>query len=153
MTRPGPSVSNEVGAGPRHTRFTVAEQQSLLTLWAMARSPLIVGANLSLLDDATTRLLTNKEVLNIDQTATSSRQVLREGDLVVWTADLPNHKTALALFNVGEQSISVNRPLTDYALKGGSYQIRNVWSGSDSKSAVTVTRTIEPHACVLLIIK
>jgi len=88
----------DVGPGARHTRLKPVEQQTMLSLWAMARSPLIVGANLTLLDNDTLRLLTNADVLKIDQTATASRQVLHEGDLVVWTADLPLGAHALAAF-------------------------------------------------------
>jgi hypothetical protein len=73
----------------RHTRLTPDEQQTQMTLWAMVRSPLIAGANLTLLDEATLRLLTNPDMVQVDQTATASRQVMHEGDLVVWTADLP----------------------------------------------------------------
>jgi hypothetical protein len=62
---------------PRTTRLTPTEQQTLLTLWSMARSPLILGANLTLLDDPTLKLLTNPDVIRIDQTATRSGQVMR----------------------------------------------------------------------------
>jgi alpha-galactosidase len=47
---------------PRTTRLTPTEQQTMLTLWSMARSPLILGANLTLLDDATLKLLTNHDL-------------------------------------------------------------------------------------------
>jgi hypothetical protein len=142
----------DVGRGPRHTRLTPDEQQTQLTLWAMARSPLIAGANLTLLDEATTRLLTNPDMLRIDQTATASRQALHEGDLVAWTADLPGGERALALFNVGEKPISVDRNLTDFALPAGSFAIRNAWTGERMKAGSRVGTALEPHACILLML-
>jgi hypothetical protein len=142
----------DVGPGPRHTRLTPDEQQTQLTLWAMARSPLIAGANLTLLDEATTRLLTNADMLRIDQTATASRQALREGDLVAWTADLPGGERALALFNIGERPISVDRNVSDFALPAGPYAIRNAWTGERVEVSSHVSATLEPHACILLML-
>ena len=89
----------DVGGGARHTRLTLAEQQTQLSLWSFARSPLIIGANLTLLTAETEQLLTNRDILAIDQTATGSRQVSHDGDLVVWSAALPGARYAVGLFN------------------------------------------------------
>ena len=142
----------EVGRGARHTRLTPDEQQTQLTLWAMARSPLIVGANLTLLDEATTRLLTNADMLRIDQTAMASRQVLYEGDLVAWTADMPRNERALALFNLGEKPVTVDRSFSDFALTVSRYAIRNVWTGERLEHSSRVRVMLNPHACVLLML-
>jgi hypothetical protein len=142
----------DVGRGARHTRLTPDEQQTQLTLWAMARSPLIVGANLTLLDEATTRLLTNADMLRIDQTATASRQVLYEGDLVAWTADLPGNERALALFNLGEKPVTVDRSFSDFALTVSRYAIRNAWTGERLEDSSHVRVMLNPHACVLLML-
>jgi alpha-galactosidase len=141
----------DVGPGPRHTRLTTAEQQTQLSLWAMARSPLIVGANLTLLDQDTLRLLSNPDILKIDQTATGSRQVLHEGDLVMWTADLPGNQQALAAFNLGEKAITFDRPLS-YFVPAGQYEIRNAWTGARLPLGVRVSATLEPHASVVLML-
>ena len=142
----------DVGPGPRHTRLTPAEQQTQLSLWAMARSPLIVGANLTLLDLDTHRLLTNTDVLKIDQTATASRQVLREGDLVVWTADLPGNESAFAAFNLGEKPITLDRAFSNFALPGRPRPARNAWTGERLKANARVRTSLEPHASVALIL-
>jgi alpha-galactosidase len=142
----------DVGPGPRHTRLTQVEQRTLLSLWAMARSPLIVGANLTLLDEDTLRLLTNKDVLKIDQTATASRQVLREGDLVVWTADLPGKEKALAAFNVGEKPIEVDRAWTEFGLERSPRAVRNAWTGERVKAGARVAVTVELHGSVVLMV-
>lgn len=142
----------DVGSGPRHTRLTPVEQQTQLALWAMARSPLILGANLTLLDDATLRLLSNTDILKIDQTATASRQVLRDGDLVVWTADLPGNQHALAAFNLGEKPITFDRSLSEFALPAGTYNIKNAWTGERLQTNLRVSTTLEPHASTVLIV-
>jgi alpha-galactosidase len=142
----------DVGPGPRHTRLTPAEQQTLMSLWAMARSPLIVGANLTLLDQGALRLLTNRHILKIDQTATASRLVLHEGDLVVWTADLPGNEHALAAFNLGEQTLAVDRAFSDFALPGRQYKAKSAWTGERLKASSRLHSTLEPHASLVLML-
>src|SRR5207302_6809185 len=122
---------------PRDSRLTATEQQTVMTLWSMARSPLIIGANLTEMNDATLKLLTNADVLAIDQTATRSGEVLhaegvaRSGNVVVWTADLPEGSRAgshaLALFNIGDQPVTVNSSFASYVLEARSYNVRDVW--------------------------
>ena len=142
----------DVGPEPRHTRLTPAEQHTQLSLWAMARSPLIIGANLTLLDQETLRLLCNTDILKIDQTATASRQVLLEGDLVIWTADLPGDQRALAAFNLGEKAIDFDRPLSDFVLSPELYDVKNAWTGARLPAGVRLSTTLEPHASVVLML-
>lgn len=141
----------DVGPGPRHTRLTPAEQRTQMSLWAMARSPLIVGGNLTLLDKDTLRLLTNTEILKINQTATASRQVLREDDRIVWTADLPRNEHALAAFNLGEKRITLDRPWSDF-LPARPDTVKNAWTGERVKPGPHVTATLEPHASIVLML-
>lgn len=142
----------DVGPGARHTRLTPTEQQTLLSLWAMARSPLIVGGNLALLDEATLRLLTHPDILRIDQTATASRQVLREGDFVAWTADLPRGQQALAVFNLGEGSLALDRSFASLGLSTGRYAAKNAVTEERQPPSANLITTLEPHASVVLIL-
>jgi len=142
----------------RDTRFTPTEQQTLLTLWSMARSPLILGANLTQLDDETLKLLTNPDVLRIDQTATRSGQVMHDGDIIVWTADLPpespDGSIALALFNLGESQVVVNSSFVVYGLDDATYRVKDAWTGKNLGKLKSVTGlTLEPHAAVLWLLK
>ncbi len=143
----------DVGPGARHTRLTPDEQRTQLSLWAMARSPLIVGANLTLLDEATLRLLTNPDILEIDQAAIASRQVLREGELVVWTADLPGDRHALGAFNLGDRSLALDRPWSSFGLAAGRHKAKNAWTGERLPPSPQVRTTIEPHGSTVLILE
>jgi hypothetical protein len=139
---------------PRTTRLTPTEQRTMLSLWAMVRSPLILGANLTLLDDATLKLITNPDLVRIDQTATSSGQVLHDGDVIAWTADLPpdspDGSIALALFNTGESQIVLDSSFEAYNLEATTYRIKDVWTGKTLTKVKSVeSLTLEPHACVL----
>jgi alpha-galactosidase len=112
-----------------------------------------VGANLALLDEATLRLLTNPDILRIDQTATASRQVLRDGDLVVWTADLPRGQQALTAFNLGESPMALDRPFASFGLATGRCGAKNAWTGDRAQPSALLSTTLEPHASVVLILE
>jgi hypothetical protein len=84
----------------RPTRFTKDEQILCMTLWSIARSPLIFGGDMTKLDDFTLNLLTNREVLAVNQASDHNRQLSRKDDLIVWAADLPDSPDRyVALFN------------------------------------------------------
>ena len=64
-----------------------------MTLWSMARSPLVAGSNLTRMDAATEALYTNPEVIAVDQHSRENRELSRNGSVVVWTA-VPSPGTA-----------------------------------------------------------
>ncbi len=144
---------------PRETRFTPDEQQTLMTLWSMARSPLILGANLTELDPATLKLLTNRDVLAIDQLATHSGQVLHQGPVVAWTADLPatfpgGYTKALAVFNTADELITISTSFEAYGIDATTYHVRNAWAERELGNKGSVENlSIEPHASVLWLLK
>ncbi|GGA70660.1 alpha-galactosidase [Edaphobacter acidisoli] len=134
----------------RATRLNPEEQRTLVTLWSMARSPLILGANLTELDDATLKLLTNRDVIRVDQASTGSRMVGRDGDVIAWTSDLADGSHALALFNVGDAPVTVKKSIASYGLTGRNFSARDVWAGKDMGRIESVSATLAPHGCLLL---
>jgi lysophospholipase L1-like esterase len=121
------------------THFTPPEQYTLMTLWCIARSPLIFGGDLTKLDDFTRKLITNPEVLAVDQNSTGNRQLFCKDGLIAWVADVPNSKDKyLALFNTrsGEQGKAAGEDaqiLVDLAEFGfhERAQARDLWSHKD----------------------
>ena len=144
---------------PRDTRFTPTEQQTVVTLWAMARSPLIVGANLTLIDDPTETLLTNRDVIAVDQTATRSGQAMQNGDITAWTADLPagfpeGYTQALAIFNTGEGPVTITTSFEAYGLEDATYHVKNAWTGKSLGKLKNVdSLDLQPHACILWLLR
>lgn len=90
-----------IDLGRRSTHFTPDEQLAMVTLWSIARSPLILGADMTKLDAATMALLTNDEVLAVNQHSENSHQLFRTDDgLIAWVADVPGTQDKyLAVFN------------------------------------------------------
>jgi len=99
----------------RPTHFTRDEQILCMTLWCIARSPLIVGADLTRLDAFTRDLLTNPEVIAVNQHSLHNRQLSRHGELIVWTADVPGSRDRyVALFNANDNSFPYDFADADY---------------------------------------
>jgi len=115
---------------PRDDRLTPAERQSLLTLWIVARSPLMVGGDLPSSDPATIALLQNADALAVLRDAVSSREVFRERDLVVWTADGRAGERYAAVFHLGGAPVSLVLDAGDLALTPDG-EVRELWSGAD----------------------
>jgi hypothetical protein len=90
----------QVGGGKPWTGFTRDEQMTMMSLWAIARSPLIMGGDLTKNDDFTLSLLTNAEMLAVNQNSRGNRQLFNHDGLVAWVADVPNSRDKyLAVFN------------------------------------------------------
>ncbi|HEX5283024.1 MAG TPA: glycoside hydrolase family 27 protein [Bryocella sp.] len=145
---------------PRHTRLTPDEQKTVMTLWAVTQSPLILGANLTQLDDATLKLLTNREVLAIDQNAVVRGHPLKgfeTGDLRIWQAKAQSAHGGVvhvvALFNTGNAPLPVDRSAAELQLltrKESPTNPSNVWTGERLADRNRIRLTIPPHGCVLL---
>jgi hypothetical protein len=89
--------------GPeRMSGFTQDEQHTVMTLWSMFRSPLMFGGDLPSNDEFTLKLITNDEVLAVNQSSTNGRELFNRDGLVAWVADVPNSRDKyLAFFNPG----------------------------------------------------
>jgi alpha-galactosidase len=89
-------IGSRAEAGPeRDSRLTWDEQRTLMALWCIARSPLMFGGDLPRADEAALGLLTSADVLAVLPESSNNRQVLRDHELVVWTADVPPHGSLL----------------------------------------------------------
>jgi len=136
----------------RQTRFTHDEQRTLMSLWSLASSPLILGCNLSDLDDWTLSLLTNDEVLAIDQDALglAAKRGSQTGGLEVWVKDLKDGSKAMGLFNRSDADAQITAKWSDAGLSGNQ-KVRDVWEQKDLDAAADqITLPVPKHGVVLL---
>jgi alpha-galactosidase len=121
------------GWGPaRVSRLSDAEQRTLITLWCISRSPLMIGANLTRMNKGTRRLLTNPEVIDVDQHSTSARLAYHDGELLVWTAT-PDSATGkyIAVFKLGEAALSRAVPWARMGIETPVLSMRDLWLHQD----------------------
>lgn len=151
---------------PRDSRLTAAERVTLMTLWVVARSPLMIGGDLPTSSPETLALFTNADVLALLESR-GSREVFREGDLVLWTADDVDGAGWVAAFNLGSEPLSVALDAGDVSVPAdGSARVRELWTGEDvathevtvqsdaargvAPGSVAIPVTIEGHGARLL---
>ncbi|MER5530572.1 glycoside hydrolase family 27 protein [Streptomyces sp. NPDC002677] len=116
----------------RQSALTHAEQTSLLTLWLISRSPLMMGGDLPTSPSETIALLTNDEALDVLWHSTGNREVLRERDLVLWTArDTDGHTRYAAVFSLADEERRFEVPLGSIGA-GPRDRVREVWTRTDT---------------------
>lgn len=116
----------------RESFFNSAEKITLMTLWSICRSPLMYGGDLMVIRPEELRLLSNKEVLEVNQNSTGNHQLFRTASSVAWIAEVPGTRDKyLALFNIGENPTE-NIPV-DLAELGfrQTVTIRDLWAKKD----------------------
>jgi len=141
---------------PRESRFTHDEERTEFTLWAITRSPLILGANLTKLDGVTRGLLMNADVLRINQHAWHSQELkkLPAGfeNVRVWEADeeaFANPPVYLAVFNLNDKPVTVHAPLSAFEMVPKKGLLRNLWDPGQSNRAGMLDVTLPAHGCAL----
>jgi alpha-galactosidase len=142
---------------PRTSRLTQDEQRTQWTLWAIARSPLIVGANLTQLDEFTRSLMTNEEVLEVNQNTDGSRPIatLPPGfeRARVWVAHerqaAHGSRWFVALFNLDNAPVTLRASWSQLNIQAAKSPIRNVWDGLETPASDGVDVTLPAHGCAL----
>jgi len=134
----------------RRSRFTPDEVQTHLTLWAIFRSPLMMGGDLPTLDAATLARLTNNEVLNVDQYSSHNHELFSRGNQVAWVADARDGSKYLAVFNLDDHApAEVTVRWSDLGL-GRKCAVRDLWEKKDlGIFDAAFAPTIAPHGAGL----
>lgn len=136
---------------PRDTRLTRDEQRTLLTLWCMFRSPLMMGGDLPSTDARTLSLLANPEVLAVDQHSFSNHMVINNADEAVWLAQSTSapQRHYLALFNLSDASRTFDLHWIDLSLPGTRYAARDLWMRHNLGEMTSLHLALAPHASAL----
>lgn len=123
--------------GKARTHFTRDEQRTLMSLWSIARSPLMIGADLTKLDDFTLSLLTNDEVIAVNQNSSNNRQLFQRDGFYGWIADVPSSPDKyLALFNTSEMAAPVSVKLSELGFDS-EVRVRDLWQNRGLDSVTT----------------
>jgi alpha-galactosidase len=152
---PEGSLTPHPGWGqPRQTRYTQDEQRTEFTLWAISRSPLIYGGNLTKLDDFNRSLLTNKEALEIDQKADKSGPAvmpMNDGSPLPWRAWYAHvgSKSYAAVFNVSDEPVKADVAWLSFHVTDKPHAAYDVWAGKKIPVSKTLHVELAPHACAL----
>ena len=151
---PDMMIVGQVGWGENlhPTHLTPDEQYTHVSLWCLLSAPLLIGCDISKLDGFTLNLLTNDEVLALDQDplGKQARQVIQKESYQVWMKELEDGNKAIGIFNLGDdyQTISVNWNELDLANK---QKIRDLWRQKDLGIIEnSFTTKVAPHGVTLV---
>lgn len=130
------------------TKFTQNEQITMMTLWSIFRSPLMIGGEMTGFDDFTMSLLTNEEILKMHRNARHSHQVWRRKiggtEFILWAAASSDGGQYAAVFNTGDEQSHVEIPLSDLELYS-PINARELWSGRKAGLDNAIPVSLESH--------
>lgn len=137
------------GEQGRYCSLTHAEQVTMLTLWSIFRSPLMLGGELMSNNEFTMGLITNDEVIAVNQFSHGAKPLHCGNDYVIWQATAQDGDTLVAIFNRTATSICDMLPLP-----AGTHIVRDLWQKEDLgafKRGINIS--VEPHGARLLKIR
>ena len=143
----------EIGNGV----LAASEERVHLSMWAMFSAPLMAGNDLRSMADETIEILTNKEIVDIDQDplGISAIRWMKYGDLEIWFKPLSENNYAFCIINRSNEPISINQDLKTTIKKkyiiGGSYTVRDLWKHKNIGSTKgNIVATIPAHDVLML---
>ena len=147
-------VVGRVGWGPQlhATHLTPQEQYTHLSLWCLLDAPLLIGCDMTQLDPFTMNLLTNDEVIDVNQDPLGKQAapVSREGALEVWSKGLEDGSRAVGLFNRSRTEASVTAKWSDLGVIG-KQAVRDLWRQKDvGEFSDEYAATVPAHGVVLV---
>jgi alpha-galactosidase len=146
-------IVGEVGWGKTHpTRLTPDEQYTHISLWCLLSAPLLIGCDMEKFDDFTLSLLSNDEVLAVDQDSLGRQAmcISTNGNLRVFAKDLADGSKAVGLFNLGGTPATVVANWENLKLSGAQ-TVRDLWRQKDlGRFEKEFSTTVTPHGVALV---
>jgi alpha-galactosidase len=150
-------VVGNVGWGPKlhPSRLTADEQYTHISLWCLLNAPLLIGCDMTQLDAFIKSLLTNDEVIavNQDPLGKQAARVAETEDTQVWAKPMEDGSTAVGLFNLDEDPQPVTVKFSDLHLDGTRIP-RDLWRQKDLPAATdSFTTDVPAHGVVLITLR
>jgi alpha-galactosidase len=134
----------------RMSGFTHDEQYTLMNLWSIFRSPLMFGGDLPSNDAFTLALISNSEVLAVNQHSENGHQAFHSGEVVAWVADAPGGSSKyVAVFNIGDAKQTVDLGWSQIGLQFRNPTARDLWTHTSLGQLQKLQFDLNPHASVL----
>src|SRR5664280_263005 len=145
------------GSSPHPTHLTADEQYTHISLWSLLAAPLFIGCDLTQLDDFTLGLLTNDEVIDVDQDplGLEATQISSEGAKVIYAKELEDGSFAVGLFNTGDTPATIVFKWKDYGdlprQLPDRQRVRDLWRQKDlGVFDGSFEANVAPHGVVLI---
>jgi alpha-galactosidase len=131
--------------------LTESEQRTHFSLWAMLAAPLLAGNDIRTMTDQARAILTNRDVIAVDQDPLATQATPSPNDGRVLVKPLSEDAAAILLFNPDSQPAEITTSATAAGLQGAQcYAVRDLWTHTETTTAGTITRTVAPHDVAML---
>ncbi len=131
------------------TKFTEDEQITMMTLWSIFRSPLMIGGEMTGFDEFTVKLLTNEGILNMHKNSRHAHQVFRRKmagtEFIVWIAVSAEGGNYLAVFNAGEEDATLELALAELEIYK-EINGKELWSGEEVTAKACMPVSVKKHS-------
>ncbi len=148
------NIRGERGDGARMSRFTPEEYQTLMSFWTIYRSPLMLGMDLTQMDDYTFSVITNEDALKINQTSINNRELHFERDkYTIWTANAPDSSEYyLAMFNLTDEPMDMSVNFSEIGLENPT-SYKDIWTGeTKTPDENSINTSVKPHHVKYIIV-
>jgi alpha-galactosidase len=152
----GPNAWNdpdmlEVGNG----HMTNAEYMAHFSLWALLNAPLIAGNDLRTMNDSTRMILTNRDVIAVDQDwgGRQGHKVRDDGDLELWVKPMSNGDRAVVLLNRGTTTATLAATVQEIGLSSGSHSTRDLWTHATRDITGELSANVAPHSVAMYLVR
>ena len=126
------------------------EQKTLMTLWSIFRSPLIFGGDLPSLDPFTRSLMTNPDVIAVNQHSTGNKVAYKQGNISVWTASAEQSRNKyIAVFNLGDSPAAIDLDWRQIGIGTIPEKVCDLWTGKCDVGSAALKFELAPHASAL----
>ncbi|HVZ78302.1 MAG TPA: glycoside hydrolase family 27 protein, partial [Gemmatimonadaceae bacterium] len=140
----------EVGNG----HMTAAEYRAHFSLWAVLNAPLIAGNDLRAMSAETRAILTNRDVIAVDQDwgGRQGSRLRHDAASDVWAKPMSHGGQAVVLLNRGDQAADIGIPLADLGITTGSANVRDLWSHANVVMEGTVRALVPAHGAAMFVV-
>lgn len=142
----------EVGNGG----MTTEEYRSHFSIWALAKAPLLIGCDVRSMDNATIEILSNSEVISVnqDKLGVQGKKIKWDGDLEVWAGALSGGRVAVVLWNRASSESTITAYFSDIGLQSSAVvNARDLWEHKTTRSVTgQISATVSSHACKMYIL-
>lgn len=142
----------EVGNGG----MTVEEYRCHFSIWAIAKAPLLIGCDVTAMDNNTLQILSNKEVIDVNQDTlgTQGKKVKTDGDLEVWAGPLGGNRVAVVLWNRGSSTTEITAYWSDIGLNPSTVvNARDLWAHQTQDSVKgQLSASVDSHDCKMFVL-
>jgi Alpha galactosidase A/NPCBM-associated, NEW3 domain of alpha-galactosidase/Alpha galactosidase C-terminal beta sandwich domain/Carbohydrate binding module (family 35) len=140
-----------IGSGPVAEGISFTEEQSMMSLWALAASPLVINADMTDLDPADLSVLENRAVISVDQDAIDATRLVNTSAEQVFAKTEKSGDVVTGLFNTSGSPEVISVPAATLGLPAsGAYLLNNLWTRHATETAGVISASVPSHGVALV---